>query len=167
METILRAAAIYLVLMALFRIMGKRSMAQITLFDFVLLLIISEATQNALLADDYSLTNGILVIITLMILDLGFSFWKEYSPRMEKVAEGTPLILVTEGRPIDAHIEKEHMDHDDILQAAREQFGLSRMEQIQMAILEKNGGISIIPRELPYVTEAIRRELDARLGRSA
>ncbi|MBI3127161.1 MAG: DUF421 domain-containing protein [Candidatus Tectomicrobia bacterium] len=166
MEPVLRATAIYLVLMILFRVMGKRSLAQITLFDFVLLLIIGEATQNALLSDDYSVTNGVLVIITLLMVDLGFSLWKEYSPRMEKAAEGTPLVLVEDGKPLDDRIQKERVNNEDIIEAARHQYGLWKMSQIRMAILEKNGGITIIPMELPYVTETIRRELDARLGRS-
>ncbi len=70
MESVLRAAAMYVGLLIIMRIAGKRSLAQITTFDFVLLLIISEATQNAMLGQDFSITNAFIVIITLVTLDI-------------------------------------------------------------------------------------------------
>lgn len=79
MESVLRAAAMYVGLLIIMRIAGKRSLAQITTFDFVLLLIISEATQNAMLGQDFSLTNAFIVIITLVTLDIGLSLLKRRS----------------------------------------------------------------------------------------
>lgn len=80
MDSVLRALAIYLFLMVIFRISGKRSLAQITTFDFVLLLVIGEATQQALLGDDFSLTNAALVIATLLGLDTGLSLLQQRLP---------------------------------------------------------------------------------------
>lgn len=74
MDAVLRAAAIYFVLMVLFRVAGRRSLTDLTTFDFVLLLIIGEATQQALLGDDFSVTNAILIISTLIAIDVGFSW---------------------------------------------------------------------------------------------
>ena len=69
MDPVLRALAVYVVLLVIFRLAGKRSMARITTFDLLLLLVVSEATQQALLGDDFSLTNAALVILTLVAVE--------------------------------------------------------------------------------------------------
>lgn len=79
MDSVLRAAAIYLVLMIVFKIAGRRSLAELTTFDLVLLMVIGEATQQALLGDDFLLTNVVLVIVTLIAIDIGFSLVKPRS----------------------------------------------------------------------------------------
>ena len=76
MDPVLRALAIFFFLMLVFRLSGKRTLKDITIFDFVLLLIISESVQQALLDDDYSLTNGFVVISAYVMLDIGFSLLK-------------------------------------------------------------------------------------------
>jgi uncharacterized membrane protein YcaP (DUF421 family) len=146
MSSILRAAMIYFFLLLLFRIAGRRLLGQLNTFDFILLLIVGEATQNALLSDDYSLTNCFLVIITLMSVDVGLSLWKQRSPDLEKFLDGVPLVIVEEGKPLKERMSKARIDEDDVLTAARELQGLERMDQIKYAVLERNGGISIIPK---------------------
>jgi uncharacterized membrane protein YcaP (DUF421 family) len=146
METVLRAAAIYLVLLIVFRVAGNRSLAQITAFDFVLLLIIGEATQQGLLGNDFSVTNALLVIVTLVGLDIALSLWKQRAPRLEKVIDGMPLVILENGRLLRERMDKERVDEDDILTAAREIHGLERLDQIKYAVLERSGGISIVPR---------------------
>ncbi len=146
MDAVLRAVAVYFFLFILFRVAGKRSLAQITTFDFILLLIVSEATQNAMIGNDYSLTNGFLVILTLVGIDILLSLWKQQSPEIGKFIDGVPLIIVEEGRPLKDRMAKARVDEDDILTAARELQGLERMEQIKYAVLERSGGISIIPK---------------------
>ena len=79
MDAVMRASAVYLSLLLIFRLAGRRTMAQMTSFDFVFLLIISEATQNAMLGDDFSFTNGALVILTLVGLDVLLSHVKRWS----------------------------------------------------------------------------------------
>lgn len=147
MGAVLRAVAVYLFLFILFRLAGKRSLAQITTFDFILLLIISEATQNAMIGNDYSLTNGFLVIMTLVGIDIALSLCKQRSPQIEKFLDGVPLVIVEEGRPLKERMAKARVDEDDILTAARELQGLERMDQIKYAVLERSGGISIIPKQ--------------------
>jgi len=147
MDTIVRAAVVYLILLILFRISGKRSLAQITTFDFVLLLIISEAIQQALIASDNSMTNAVLLVLTLVALDIGMSFLKERSGVFEKLVDDVPLILVEDGKPIQERMRKERVDENDIMASARMSQGLERMDQIKYAVLERSGGISIIPKE--------------------
>ncbi len=147
MDAVLRASAIYFFLLFIFRLSGKRSIAQITTFDLILLLIISEATQQALLGQDFSLTNAFLVILTLVGIDIGLSLLKQRSPRFEKILEDEPLIIVEEGRPLLDRMKKVRVDEEDVLIAARVLQGLERMDQIKYAVLERNGGISIIPKQ--------------------
>ncbi|HNK79351.1 MAG TPA: DUF421 domain-containing protein, partial [Nitrospira sp.] len=146
MDAILRGFIMYLFLLVLFRIAGRRTLGQMTNFDFVLLLIISEATQNAMIGNDFSVTNGILVILSLVGLDIGFSILKQRFPILNRHLDGLPLVLVDQGRPVQELMRKTRVDEEDILFSAREKHGLERMEQIKYAVLETNGGISIIPK---------------------
>ena len=147
MDSVLRAAAIYAFLLLVFRITGKRSLAQITAFDFVLLLIIGEATQQALLGEDFSVINACVVIGTLMFLELGLSLAKERWPGLDPVLDSTPLIIVENGRLLTDRVACERVDLHDVLAAARERHGLERLDQIKYAVLERSGGISIVPRQ--------------------
>jgi uncharacterized membrane protein YcaP (DUF421 family) len=105
MESILRAAAVYLFLLVVFRLSGQRALAQITTFDLVLLLIISEAIQQALIGNDNSMTHAALIVLTLVGLNVGLSVLKQRSKAAEKVLEDVPLVLVAEGRVLQgAHI---------------------------------------------------------------
>lgn len=146
MTSILSAAAIYAFLLAVFRVAGKRTLKEATVFDFVLLLIIGEATQDALLRDDASWTNAALTISTLIVLDIALSLAKQRSRRLEKGLDDVPLVLVDHGKPIYEHLEKERIDEEDILEAARTHHGLERMEQVKYAVLERGGGIAIVPK---------------------
>jgi uncharacterized membrane protein YcaP (DUF421 family) len=146
METVLRGLAVYLVLFAVFRVMGKRALSQITTFDFVLLLIISETTQQALVGDDQSVLGCTILVATLLGADLGFSLIKRSSKSAAKVLDDVPLLIVRDGVPLRDRMEKARVDEDDVLGAAREIHGLSNMGQIRHAILEQDGEISIIPR---------------------
>ena len=146
MDSVLRAAAIYIALMIIMRIAGKRSLAQITTFDFILLLIIGEATQQALLGQDYSVTNALIVIVTLVLLDIGLSLLKRRSKAIDKLLEDTPLVIVEDGAALKDRMRKARVDEEDVLSAARRLQGLERLDQIRYAVLERSGGISIVPK---------------------
>ena len=164
MDTILRTFTIYLFLLLLFRLIGKRTLSEVSTFDFILLLIVSEATQNALLGEDYSLVTGMTVILTLVLLDLGLSLIKSHSKAIEKIVEGTPLVLVENGKVLQASLKMSQVTEDDILQSARLSHGLERMEQIRFAVLESSGGISVVPAASPEV-EPIDRQVEQALRR--
>jgi uncharacterized membrane protein YcaP (DUF421 family) len=147
MDPIIRSAVIYFALLVCFRLAGRRTLMQMTSFDFVLLLIIGEATQNALLGNDYSVTNAVLVILTLISLDIALSYIKQRVPTVERWMDGLPMIIVQDGKPLKDLMSRARVDESDILSAARESQGLERMEQVKYAVLEINGNISIIPRQ--------------------
>ena len=145
MDSIIRAAAVYLVLLLLFRIVGKRTLAETGTFDFVLLLIIAEATQQAMIDDDNSMTNAFLIIVTLLALNVGFSLLKQRWPLVDRLVDDVPVLIMVDGRPLQERMEQARVDERDILQAARETQGLERLDQIKHAVLERDGSISVVP----------------------
>jgi uncharacterized membrane protein YcaP (DUF421 family) len=147
MNPILRAVFVYIFLLIVFRISGKRSLSHITTFDFVLLLIIGEAASHSLLGDDYSVTNGAIVIITLVGVDIMISLWKQRSKAVDKLVDSVPMIILENGEPLSERMDKARVGLGDILMKAREMHGLERLDQIKYAVLERNGGISIVPNE--------------------
>ena len=146
MESILRGAATYLFVWIIFRLAGKRTLAQITTFDAVLLLIISETTQAALVDNDNSFTNSILLILTMLGLDVLLSILKQRFPTVEKIMDGAPLVILDQNGLHQEAMDRERVDEHDILHAARELQGIGSLEQIQYAILEQTGEVTIIPK---------------------
>lgn len=145
MDSVLRSAAIYIVVLFVFRVAGRRTLSELTTFDFVLLLVIGEATQQALLGDAFSITNAFIVIVSLVGMDITMTYIKRRSARIAKLIDGESMIIVEYGKVLDLRIQKSRIDQDDVLQAARTTQGLERLDQIKFAILEKDGKISIIP----------------------
>jgi uncharacterized membrane protein YcaP (DUF421 family) len=131
----------------IFRIAGKRTLSENTNFDLVLLLIISETTQQAMVDNDHSITNGFLLILTLIGASIGLSLLKQRFPAVEQWLEGTPLVIIENGKVLADRMDKTRVDEADILEAARSLRGLERLEQIKYAIVERNGDITIVPAE--------------------
>jgi uncharacterized membrane protein YcaP (DUF421 family) len=146
MGSVVRAAVVYFLLLAVFRLAGNRSIAKLNAFDFVLLLIVSEAIQDALITTDYSLTNAFLLVVTLVGLDIMMSLWKQRSPRVEQILDGAPILVMQDGKLHHDRMRKERVDEADILASARERHGLERLDQIKHAVVEASGGISVIPK---------------------
>jgi len=146
MDAVLRAVLIYAALLLLFRIMGKRSLSQATTFDFVLLLVVGEATQQALLGDDFSLTMAVTVIATLMGLDRFADYIGYRFPKVDRILESASVLLVDDGKLMKDRMGKAHIDEEEILTFARQAHGLESMDQVKYAVLEKDGGITIVPR---------------------
>lgn len=144
MDSVLRAFAMYLALMVLFKIAGRRSLAELTTFDFVLLMIIGEATQQALLGDDFSLTNAFQVIITLIAVDVGFSLLKQRSSWVSRLIDGEPTIIVENGKLLHRRLRHARLVEADVMEAARSSQGIETIDQIKFAIIERNGKISVI-----------------------
>ncbi|QBF26761.1 DUF421 domain-containing protein [Pseudomonas tructae] len=149
MDSVLRAVAIYVTLMVLFRIAGRRSLSDLTTFDFVLLLIIGEATQQALLGEDFSFTNAVLVIATLIVLDVGLSLAKLNSPKVARFLDGHATVVVENGKFLHWRMRHCRLTEDDILEAARANQGVEDVTQIKYALVERNGKISIICQDSP------------------
>lgn len=147
MDSVIRAAVVYLVLLVLFRLAGKRALSETTTFDLVLLLIISEAVQQAMIDGDDSMTNALVVVTTLVGMNI-FIGWLACRYRaFNRLVENVPLVIVENGKPLRDHMRKSHVEDADVMTAARENHGIERMDQIKYAVLERSGGISIIPKD--------------------
>ena len=146
MESVFRGLIVYFFLLIVFRIAGKRTLSEATTFDLVLLLIISETTQPAMVDNDHSMTNGAVLIFSLVGADILLSYAKQWLPILDPVLDGTAVILLRDGQVLRNRLNSERVDTNDILEAAREQQGLESLDQIKLAVLERGGQISIVPR---------------------
>lgn len=117
MDSVLRALAMYAVLLLIFRLVGKRSLSQITTFDFVILLVVGEATQQALLGEDFSLTRAALVIATLILAERFSDYLSWRFPRFQRATESIPVVLVEDGEVVAHAMRKSHLSVDDIVTA--------------------------------------------------
>ncbi len=146
MDNVLRAIAVYSFMLLIFRLGGKRTLAQITTFDFVLLLIIGESTQQALIGNDFSITTAFILIATLIGIEIGVSLVTSRWKGLSKLVDSVPLVIVEDGKILKDRARKERIDESDVLEAARRFHGLERLEQIKYAVLERDGGITVVPK---------------------
>jgi uncharacterized membrane protein YcaP (DUF421 family) len=147
MTSVFRAAAIYIVLLVVFRLSGRRTVAQMTSFDLILALIVSEGVSQGLTGQDHSVTNALLIAVTLISIDIALAWLKARFAKLDDWLEGRPLIVVDHGRLLEDRMLKARVAKDDVMAAARERQGIERVDQIKYAVLERSGGISIIPFE--------------------
>jgi uncharacterized membrane protein YcaP (DUF421 family) len=144
METVLRVALIYVFVMVGLRMLGKREFGELAPFDLVVLLLIPEIVSQSLIREDYSFTNSMVGVATLLMLVF---FTSVLSHRFRKVGSaitGVPAVLVRHGLLVTENLNRERVRPDEILDATH-QVGLHRMDQVQWAILEGDGRISVIP----------------------
>jgi uncharacterized membrane protein YcaP (DUF421 family) len=147
MDAVLRGLGVYVVLWLILRLTGRRTMSEITTFDFILLLICGEATQQALLGEDFTVTNAGIVILTIVMLDDALTMLRARFPGFERVMDSIPVLIMKDGKPLADRLRRERIDQDDILHAARESHGIERLDAVNAAVLEPSGGISVIPRK--------------------
>ena len=145
METVFRAVAIYLFLMLVFRISGKRSLAEMNAFDLVLVLIIGEAASQGLTGDDFSITTTFVLVTTLILMEKGFALLKQNSKPVERWLDDLPTVIVEDGKPLLAKMKQQEVNEEDVLEAARQSQELERMDQVKYAVLERGGTISVVP----------------------
>jgi uncharacterized membrane protein YcaP (DUF421 family) len=146
MDSVLRAALVYAFLLAVFRLSGKRSLARITTFDLVLTLVISECVQHALVGEDRSMTNAFLLVLALVGIDVLLSCLKQRSKLVRGFVDGASLALIENGVVHRDRMDRERVDLDDVLAAARDKQGLASLDDVRDAVLEENGDISVVPK---------------------
>lgn len=139
------SSAIYLLLLLIFRIAGRRTLAQTTTFDFVLLLIIGETTQQAMVGSDDSVAAAAIAILTLVSLDMGITYLKQRFPALDRLMEGSPILLIDNGEIREPALAANGLSRDDVQEAARLERGLCGLGEVRQATLEKDGQISIVP----------------------
>ncbi len=144
-EKVLRSVVVYAFMLLAFRFTGKRQVGQLTPFDLVVLLIISNVVQNAVIGPDNSLGGGLLGAAVILALNWGVVELTFRSKRLRRLLEAQPTLLVHNGRVLSQNLQRERITLDD-LHAALRRSGVADVEHVLVAVLEENGGISVIPR---------------------
>jgi uncharacterized membrane protein YcaP (DUF421 family) len=143
MDLVLRTAAVFVVLLVLTRVIGRRELSQLQPFDLILLIILGDAVQQGLTQDDYSLTGAFLVIFTFALLQV-FVSWVGYKfPKARPVLEGEPIVILQDGKLIERNLKRERLTEEEVAEEARCN-GIEHLAQIRWAVLETNGKISFI-----------------------
>ncbi len=142
---VLRAAAVYVMVMVLMRVSGKRAVGQFTPFDLVLLILIGNAVQNGINGGDNSLTGALVMAGTLIVLNYAVALATSRSRRVERLVEGEPVVIARDGALIDHVLRRELVSRDDFDEALRSN-GLRHLEEVEIALLETNGKISVVPK---------------------
>ena len=142
-EIALRTAVIYAVVLLGMRLSGKREVGQMTPFDLTLLLLISNAVQNAMTGPDTSLLGGVVAASTLLLLNYLIAEVSGGNRRFRKFVEGQPSLLIHDGQIITAHLAKEHVSMDELQRALREH-GIASYHDVALAVLEVDGSISCL-----------------------
>jgi uncharacterized membrane protein YcaP (DUF421 family) len=145
MDLVLRAAVIFLFVYMLTRVVGRRELGTTEPFDLILLVVLGDLIQQGVTQSDDSITGALLVISTLALLTVGVSFLSVRIPRLRPILNGEPLVLIEDGQPNAENLKRQRLDLTDVLAEARLQ-QVTRLADIQWAILESSGEISILPK---------------------
>lgn len=145
MDLVLRATVIFLFVFLLTRVVGRRELGSTEPFDLILLVVLGDLIQQGVTQSDNSVTGAMLVISTLALLTIGISYLSVRVPRLRPILNGEPLILVEDGEPNVANLRRQRLDLGEVLAEARSQ-QITRLADIQWAILETSGKISFVER---------------------
>jgi uncharacterized membrane protein YcaP (DUF421 family) len=142
-EIVARALLVYIFLLIAFRLTGKKQTGELSPFDLIFLLIISESVQNSMISNDTSLLGGLIIAGTLIVANYFLGWLTFRSKKAAKWIEGVPEILVHNGKVVSETMKQQHITHDELMEALRYQ-GCDSIENVRTAILETNGKISVI-----------------------
>ncbi len=145
-EKILRSVAVYTFLLVMFRLLGKRQVAQMTAFDLIVLLILSNVLQNAMIGPDNSVTGGLIGGSAVLGLNWLVSRAAFSSRWFERAVEGIPALLIHDGQIIEENLRKEHLTHADLMGTLRNQ-GIFKLAEVRVAVLETTGKLSVLRQE--------------------
>ncbi len=139
-----RTLIVYVALVVGLRLAGKRELGQMTPFDLVVILLIANAVQNAMVGPDTSVTGGLIAAGVLVTVNYGVALARERLPWLRRAVEGTPTLLINDGQFVHEHLLREGLNEDEVLMAIREH-GVAEVKGVRMAVLETDGSISIVP----------------------
>ena len=155
-EIVLRTFIVYAVLLTLLRVAGKRELGQMSVIDFVVVLVIANAVQNSLNGGDTSLIGGLVSAGVLIAINVFLGRYGRRIPYFQHLFHEDPTLLMQDGQLIQKHLDRERIDPEDIEMAAREH-GIPDLAEVSMAILEPDGSISVIPKKGERVHRSSRR----------
>ncbi len=141
-----KTTVIYIALILGLRLLGKRELGQLSIYDLVLIIVISNSVQNAMVGSDTTLLGGLVAALTLLILNRVFTWFMVRSDTVKNWMEGEPTLIVRDGKLIKSQMQKEGITTAHVMAAMREH-GIDDLNQVQMAVLEVDGSISIVAKE--------------------
>jgi uncharacterized membrane protein YcaP (DUF421 family) len=143
MDLAIRAIVLYVFVVFVMRIVGRRELSSLTAIDLVLLIVMGDAIQQGLTQDDYSVTGAVIVVSTFAVLQVGSAYLGYRSRRIREVIEGRPVVLIDDGDVVDANLRRQRLTPDDLAEEMRLQ-QIMAFDDVRWAILEANGRISFI-----------------------
>jgi uncharacterized membrane protein YcaP (DUF421 family) len=139
-----KTAVIYLALIVGLRLLGRRELGQMSLYDFVMIVILGNAVQNAMLGTDTTLAGGLIAAAVLLVMNRAFNQLIRGSVRFERLLVGEPVLILHDGTVLTAAMRRQGITMDQLLEALREH-GYERPEDVHLAVLEADGTISVVP----------------------
>lgn len=139
----LRSAAVYACIVLFIRVFGKREISQLSVIDLVFILLISNSVQNAMVGDNTSLNGGLIAALTLFTLNSLFRLIIFKSKSVETFLEGSPVMLIYEGKILKKHLDKVRITKEELESAIREH-GVEKISDVNLAIMETDGNISVL-----------------------
>lgn len=143
MEIVLRSTAVFVFLWFLTRIIGKKELAEISSFELVLLVVIGDLVQQGVTQEDMSVTGAILATGTIALLVVSMSYVSFRWRRADRVVEGVPVVIVSDGRMVTESMRLERLTEDEVVSAAREQ-GIGDVADVRFGVLEPDGKFSFV-----------------------
>jgi len=150
-KIILSSSAVYLFIIIAIRLFGKKELAQLSIIDLVFILLISNAVQNAMVGSDSSLTGGLVAASTLFMINYLFKYLLYRFPKLGNIVQGTELMLIYNGQLNESNLVKARITREEILEAVREH-GVAEIRNVDLAVLEIDGNISIISNDFKHRT---------------
>lgn len=147
---VVRSLLVYLGVFVGLRLAGKRELGQMTVFDLVIVLLIANAVQNAMVGPDFSVQGGLLAAAALLAANRLVAMLRIHGGTWGRLIEGTPTVLVEDGQTIEPHPRKEGLERAELEMVVREH-GIERLADVKLAVLETDGSISIVPISSPVV----------------
>lgn len=153
-EIILRSVAVYLFVILALRIFGKKELSQLSVIDLVFILLISNSVQNAMVGTDATLAGGLTAAASLFLLNFLLKNLLYRSPRISRLLQGEPVMLIHKGEVLQVNLQREKISLDELHSAIREH-GVGKVEEVDLAVLEPDGNISILSQD--YSKKSSRR----------
>jgi uncharacterized membrane protein YcaP (DUF421 family) len=148
--------AVYLFIIIAIRLFGKKELAQLSVVDLVFILLISNAVQNAMVGPDSTLGGGLVAASTLFLLNYLLKYLQYRFPKFGKVVQGDATMLIYQGKILESHLKIAKISHDELMEAVREH-GVPSVKEVDLAILEVDGNISVLSHEFQHKTVRHRK----------
>src|SRR3954468_349286 len=143
MDIVIRAAVIYLLVLLVTRVIGKRELSSLEPFDVILLVVVGDLVQQGITQSDTSVTGTMVVLSTLALLVVALSYLNLRVPASRRVLDGEPVLLVVDGHALDDNMRRERITMEDLLEQVRQE-GLASLSEVRFGVLENGGKISFI-----------------------